>query len=235
VGACLLGFVAGSLSLLSPCVLPLLPVVLAGAVDRHPLGPVALASGLAVSSTAFGLAFAALGFALDREVARLAAAGLLVAFGAVLLSARLDVAFARATGPTASRVAPLLDRFRPRSLIGQAAIGALLGVLWTPCGGPTLGSSIALAAQRESLPAAAAVMAAYSAGAALPLLVLSYGSRRVVGGSGRLVAIARVGKPVTGALLVMLGLLTVLGADKALEAALVERMPAWLGDLVTRY
>ena len=106
MGACLLSFVAGALSLLSPCVLPLLPVALAGALDRHRLGPVALAGGLAISATGFGLAFAALGFALDREVVRLAAAGLLVVFGAVLLSARLDLAFARAMAPVAERAPP---------------------------------------------------------------------------------------------------------------------------------
>ena len=108
-------------------------------------------------------------------------------------------------------------------------------MLWTPCGGPTLGSSISLAAQRESLPAAAAVMAAYSAGAAVPLLVLAYGSRRVLDQPRRLAAVSRVGKRVMGAALVVLGMLTLIGADKALEAALVERMPPWLVDLTTRF
>jgi cytochrome c biogenesis protein CcdA len=222
-------------SLLSPCVLPLLPVALAGALDRHRLGPVALAGGLAISATGFGLAFAALGLALDRDVVRLVAAGLLVVFGAVLLSARLDLAFARATAPIAGRAASLLSRFGRQGLAGQIAVGALLGVLWTPCGGPTLGSSVGLAAQRESLPAAAAVMAAYSAGAAAPLLVLAYGSRRVLDRPRRLATVARVARPAIGFTLVALGLLTLVGADKALEAVLVEHMPPWLVDLTTRF
>ncbi len=235
MGACLLSFVAGALSLLSPCVLPLLPVALAGALDRHRLGPVALAGGLAVSATGFGLAFAALGFALDRDMVRLVAAGLLVVFGAILLSARMDRAFAHAMAPFAERAVSLLSRFGRRGLAGQLVIGALLGVLWTPCGGPTLGSSISLAAQRESLPAAAAVMAAYSVGAAVPLLALAYGSRRALDQPHRLAAVSRVGKPVIGVALVVIGVLTLIGADKTLEAMLVDRMPPWLVDLTTRF
>jgi len=216
-------------------VLPLLPVALAGALGAHRLGPLALAGGLAISATGFGLAFAALGFALDREVVRLVAAGLLVVFGAVLLSARMDLAFARATAPIAERATSLLSRFGRRGLAGQLLIGALLGVLWTPCGGPTLGSSISLAARRESLLAAAAVMAAYSVGAAAPLLVFAYGSRHALDEPRRLAAVSRVGKPVIGFALMVIGVLTLVGADKTLEAALVERMPPWLVDLTTRF
>jgi hypothetical protein len=78
-------------------------------------------------------------------------------------------------------------------------------------------------------------MAAYSAGAALPLLVLAYGSRRLFDQPQKLAAIARVGKPIMGAALVVLGMLTILGADRALETALVARMPTWLVDLATRF
>ena len=186
MGACFLGFAAGALGTLSPCVLPLLPLVVAGAVERHHLGPLVLAAGLAASATTIGFAVALLGFALDRDVVRVAAGALLLVVGAVLLIARLDVALARATTPLAARAAALLARLGPRGLAGQAVVGALLGALWTPCGGPTLGGAIGLAAQRRSLGAAAAVMAAYSVGAVVPVLLLAYGSRRLVARPDRL-------------------------------------------------
>ena len=234
--ACVLSFAAGALSLLSPCVLPLLPVALAGALARHRLGPVALVGGLAVSATAFGFAFALLGTAIDRDVVRLVAAMILVALGAIMLSGRLDAAFARATTLIAEGGAALLAQSSPHGLGGQVAVGALLGVVWTPCSGPTLGSAVTLAAQRESLAASVAVMAAYSAGAALPLLLLAYGSRRaLLSSADRLAAIARVGKPVIGGALVVMGLLTLTGVDKAVESSLVERLPDWLVDLTTRF
>jgi cytochrome c biogenesis protein CcdA len=235
VGAGLLGFAAGALSILSPCVLPLLPVALAGALARHRLGPLALAAGLAASATAFGLAFAVLGLALDRDLVRAVAAVLLVASGAVLLSTRLDLAFARATTPLVAGAAARFHARAPRGLGGELVVGALLGVLWTPCGGPALAGAVTLAARQESLPAAAGVMAAYSAGAALPLLALAYGSRSLVIGRQGLARLARVGQPVVGVALLLTGLLALLGADKAIETAVLDRMPAWLVDLTTRF
>jgi cytochrome c-type biogenesis protein len=234
MGACVLGFAAGALGTLSPCVLPLLPVVIAGAMARHRLGPLVLAAGLAASATVVGFGVALLGWALDRDTVRFVAGALLVLVGAVLLLARLDRALVRATTPIAVRTAPLLQRWRPRALAGQLVVGALLGALWTPCGGPTLGGAIGLAAQRRSLGAAAAVMAAYSIGAIVPLLLLAYGSRRLLARPERLVHVTRVGKPAIGALLVLVGVLTVTGADALLEARVLDVMPAWLIDLTTR-
>jgi hypothetical protein len=160
--------------------------------------------------------------------------GPLLVVGAVLLIARLDVALARVTTPIASGAAALLSRLGPRGLAGQAVVGALLGALWTPCGGPTLGGAIGLAAQRRSLGAAAAVMAAYSVGAVVPVLLLAYGSRRLVARPDRLARVMRVGKPAVGALLMLVGVLSVTGADKALETRLLDVMPAWLVELTTR-
>ena len=234
MGACLLGFAAGALGTLSPCVLPLLPLVVAGAMERHWLGPVVLAAGLAASATVVGFAVALLGFSLDRDVLRLVAGALLILVGAVLLVARLDVAFARAATPIAGRASALLNRLGPRGLAGQFLVGVLLGALWTPCGGPTLGGAIGLAAQRRSLGAAAAVMAAYSIGAIVPVLALAYGSRRFVARPDRLARITRVGKPAVGALLILFGMLSVTGGDKILESRLLDVMPTWLVDLTTR-
>ncbi len=235
MGACLLGFAAGALSALSPCVLPLLPLVLAGAVERHRLGPLVLAAGLAASAIVVGFAVALLGFTLDRDLVRVIAGGLLVLVGLVLLIARLDVAVARAAAPIAAGAAALLARLGPGGLAGQFVVGALLGALWTPCGGPTLGAAIGLAAQRRSLGAAAAVMAAYSLGAVVPLLLLAYGSRRLAARPDRLALVARLGKPAVGVALVLLGMLSVTGGDKVLETRVLDAMPAWLVDLTTRF
>jgi cytochrome c-type biogenesis protein len=234
MGACLLGFAAGALGTLSPCVLPLLPLVVAGAVERHRLGPLVLAAGLAGSATVLGFAVALLGFTLDRDLVRVVAGTLLVLVGAVLLIARLDVALARATSPIAARAGALLARLGPRGLAGQLVVGALLGALWTPCGGPTLGGAIGLAAQRRSLAAAAAVMAAYSLGAVVPVLLLAYGSRRLVARPDRFARITRIAKPAVGVLLVLVGMLSITGGDKVLESRLLDVMPAWLVDLTTR-
>src|SRR4051812_1051234 len=100
----LLALLAGVLSILSPCVLPLLPVVLTGAVAEHRLAPLALAAGVAVSFTSIGVFVATIGFSigLDMTVFRMAAAVLLILVGAVLLVPRFQTQFATTAGPVSN-------------------------------------------------------------------------------------------------------------------------------------
>lgn len=232
------GFLAGSLSTLSPCVLPLLPIVLTGALQQHRLAPLALAGGLAVSFTAVGLFVATLGFAagIDAGGVRTAAAVLMAGFGLVLLNRRLQAAFAWAVGPLTGRANGVLARVGGNGLGGQFALGLLLGTAWSPCAGPTLGAAIGLAAQSGSAAQAAAVMALFSLGAAAPMLALAYGSRRAMTARrDRLARLAQWGKPVMGGALLVMGGLIVSGGDKAVEAWLAGAMPSWLVDVTTRF
>jgi cytochrome c biogenesis protein CcdA len=231
----LLSFVAGTLSVLSPCVLPLLPIVVASALRERRSGPLALAAGLVVSSTVTGLFFASLGFTVgfDRDTARAVASALMGAAGAVLLIPRLQELVARLAAPIASGAGALIAR-RPAGLGGQVVLGALLGAVWTPCTGPTLAAAIALAARSESLVRAGLVMLVFSLGAVTPVLLLAYGSRGAALRSGAtLPGLAALGKPTLGVLLLLVSGLALSGADKAIEAWMVDHMPAWLLDLGT--
>jgi cytochrome c-type biogenesis protein len=148
-----LGGLAGALSVLSPCVLPLLPLVLGAAASAHRWGVIALAVGLAVSFTALGLFVATIGAAigLDGEVVRGLSAALLVLVGVVLFSQRLQERFAAVTagfGNAGNRVA---GRVPGDGLGGQFLLGAVLGAVWSPCVGPTLGAVSLLAAQGRAL------------------------------------------------------------------------------------
>src|SRR5262245_46364382 len=103
MGGALISFLAGTLSVLSPCVLPLLPIVVASALQRHRFGPLVLAGGLVLALAATGLAFASLGFAagVDRGTARVAAATVMALVGIVLLVPRLQGMVAWTAGPLA--------------------------------------------------------------------------------------------------------------------------------------
>src|SRR3989304_5264010 len=96
IGTLVLSYAAGILSTLSPCVLPLLPIVLFGVVERNPWGPLALGAGLSVSFATIGIFIASLGFSigLDSATLRLAVAVLLLAMGIVLLVPALQMKFA---------------------------------------------------------------------------------------------------------------------------------------------
>ena len=130
-----LGFLAGVLSILSPCVLPLLPIVVGTAVAAHPLGTLALSLGLALSFTGVGLFVATIGFAigLDAEWFRNIAAMLLIGFGVILLSGSLQQRFAGATAALGTYGDQWLRRLRIEGMGGQLVVGLLLGLVWAPC------------------------------------------------------------------------------------------------------
>ena len=238
IGTLGLALLAGSLSVLSPCVLPLLPIVLGTAASEHRLGPVALAAGLAISFTAIGLFVAAVGFAmgLDTDVFRAVSAVLLIAVGAILLVPALQQRFAVAAGPVGQWAGSYLDDFAATGLAGQFGLGLLLGAVWSPCVGPTLGAASLLAAKGENLGQVTLTMFAFGIGAALPLLLLGVLSREaMMRWRGRLMEAGKGGKAMLGALLVGIGLLILAGLDKQLEAILVEASPEWLTQLTTKF
>jgi cytochrome c-type biogenesis protein len=238
MGGAGLALIAGLLSTPSPCVLPLVPIVVGAAIGKHRLGPLALAAGLALSFVGIGLFVATIGFAagLDQDLFRFAAAILMVAVGAALLLPRLQERLATAAGPIGSWAQERAEGISTGGLWGQFCVGLLLGAVWSPCVGPTLGAASVLAARSENLASVAITMAAFGLGAALPLLAIGMMSREaLMRWRDRMLSAGRGGKAALGALLVALGLLIVLGFDKRVEAALVEVSPVWLTELTTRF
>jgi cytochrome c-type biogenesis protein len=230
----ILAYVAGLLTLINPCVLPVLPIVLASSLGRHRAGPVALAAGMAASFTIFGFAFAALGPALglDEDVLLQAGAVLMLGFGLVLLAPPLQARFQAATAGFAARADAGIDTTNTMGLPGQALGGVLLGAAWSPCIGPTLGGAIALASQGEDLMRAFAIMLMFSAGVASVMLALAYGLRGVLARNrARAAALARRARPLMGAVFVLVALAILTGALQGLEGLAVTYLPYWLQDL----
>ncbi len=233
-----LALLAGALSVLSPCVLPLIPIVLGAAVGEHRFGPAALAAGLALSFVTIGLFVATIGFSigLDLDVFRSVAAILLIVMGAVLLIPRVQAQVAAAAGPVGNWMQAQAGEVRGRGLGKQFTVGVLLGAVWSPCVGPTLGAASLLAARAENLGLVALTMFAFGIGAALPLLLIGMMSREAMSRwRGRLLAAGQGGRAAMGAILLATGLLILSGLDKRLEAILVAASPTWLTDLTTRF
>lgn len=231
-------FVAGLLSILSPCVLPLIPIVLGTALSEHRLGPVALALGVAVSFTIIGIFVATIGFAagIDTDVFQKAAAVMLILIGIVLLVPALQMRFATAAGPIGSLAQEKFGGFNAAGLLGQFGVGLLLGAVWSPCTGPTLGAASLMAAQSKNLWLVAAVMLAYGIGAGLPMMALGFLSREtLMRWKGGLLNAGKGLKQAMGVVLLALGLLMLSGTDKQVEARLVQASPPWLTTLTTRF
>lgn len=233
-----IAFLAGLLSTLSPCVLPIVPILLGSAMNAHRRAPIALAAGLAISYAAIGTAIAWAGRAiqLDSELVRRVGAMLLGLFALVILSSSLQQRFAAATSGIGNAGNRLLSRLHINGLYGQFVVGLVLGMIWSPCVGPTLGVAIVLASQGKQLAGSAAVMGLFSVGAALPIVILGYISRSaMMSARGKLIQAGRAGKVALGCAMLLIATATVSGRDKQAEAWLVHRSPEWLTHLTTRF
>lgn len=231
-----LGFLAGVLSILSPCVLPLLPIVFGAAAGKHRFGPLALAAGLTLSFVGVGLFVATIGYSigLDGEWIRRFGGALIAVVGTVLLVPALQTRFALAAAPASAFLERRFGGGAFGGLHGQFGMGAVLGAVWSPCVGPTLGAASLLAAQGENLGQVALVMAAFGLGAAIPLAAVGLASREaLVRWRGKLMKAGGAGKMILGGVLVLIGALVASGLDKALEAALIDLSPEWLTRLTT--
>lgn len=238
LGSLMLAGLAGLISTLSPCVLPILPAVLGAAATEHRMGPLALAGGLAMSFVTVGLFVSTIGFSigLDADVFRILAALLMMLLGVVLIVPRLQEEAAVAVGPAGRWASDRLTAVTGQGLGGQFVVGLLLGAVWSPCVGPTLGAASVLAAQRQNLPEVALTMLIFGIGAAFPLLALGWLSREaMLKLRNRMLSAGGGLKAGLGVFLVAMGLLVVTGLDKQAEARFVQISPQWLMRLTTQF
>jgi cytochrome c-type biogenesis protein len=228
-----LAFAAGMLTVLSPCVLPLAPVVVASARAEDPRGPIALGLGLAATFGVVGGVLASFGVEFgDWDWARTVSAAIMIAIGAALLSPAFGDAIERRLG-FAGRAADVLSQRLPKAgLAGQAAAGVVLAFAWAPCAGPILGAALLFAAKGGSVPAAMATMSAYALGAAGALIAVGYALGRVAA-KARFAWAGEGGRFALGAAFALIGAVVLTGLDHHIEAVLVAAMPGWLATFAT--
>ncbi|UWZ87047.1 sulfite exporter TauE/SafE family protein [Occallatibacter riparius] len=215
-----------------------MPILLGTAISMHRRAPIALAAGLAVSYTAIGTILARSGAALGfgPGIARILGAVVLGLFALILLSSELQQRFVIATSRIANTGNWLLSRVSLNGIYGQFVIGIALGMIWSPCVGPTLGTAIVLASQGNELLSSAALMSLFSLGAVLPIVLLAYISRSAtIGVRDRLAQAGSMGKAALGSLMLVIAIATVTGKDRLAEAWFVEHSPVWLTSLTTRF
>lgn len=231
-------YLAGLLTLINPCVLPLLPIIIASALQSSRLGPLALAAGLVVSFTVFGVFVTAFGhlIGLDEYVLNRIASIMMILFGLALLIPKAGMLLSNATTPLANSASGRLDKLQDSGLAGQAIIGVLLGAVWSPCIGPTLGGAIGLAASGEGILQATFTMLFFGFGVATILLALAYGSREVL--TSRHANLSKAmpwAKPIMGVVLLLVGITLFFHWQRYIEVWLLDIMPLWLQDLSVKF
>jgi cytochrome c biogenesis protein CcdA len=226
-------YLAGILTLINPCVLPVLPIVLASSLHRDRRAPIALAAGLSTAFVALGLGVNALGpvLGLDMEDVSRGAALVMVVFGLVMLVPALGDRFSMATSGLAARAGLQIDQISDAGLGGQFLSGTLLGAVWSPCIGPTLGAAIALASTGESLGRAGAIMLAFALGVSTLILVLAYGAKSAIRRrQSALRVLAERAKPIMGIVFILVGAALWFRLNHILETWLINTLPPWLID-----
>jgi cytochrome c biogenesis protein CcdA len=225
-----LAFAAGLLTILSPCVLPLAPIVAASARAQDQRGPLALALGLALTFGVVGGALASAGIEFGNTTfPRSTAAILMLAAGLAMLVPLFGAQTERLMAPL-SRWGDALGKRLPKAgLAGQAGAGVVLAFAWAPCAGPTLGAAFALAASGGSVLMAMTTMGVFALGAAASLLAAGYGLGRVASHARIAAARAgRIGNIALALVLVGVGVAILSGLDHTIEAAFADAMPPWL-------
>jgi cytochrome c-type biogenesis protein len=227
-----LSLVAGSLTTLSPCVFPILPLVIGGAVQANRLAPIAMGTGMAISFALIGIVLGALGPALgiDSDSVRLFGAWMLIVFGLVMLVPALNRRFTEWMLPIASGANAASSKLDGGSLTGALLLGGVLGLVWSPCSGPLLASALTLVASEGGAGRGGTILGLFGIGAAIPLVAVAYASRKGFN-AARGCVLQRIDgiKKAFGAIILLTGIAILSGADKWLEAQVVNVLPdAWV-------
>ena len=230
----ILAYAAGLLTLINPCILPVLPIVLVGSLNASRAGPVALAMGLSVSFVAFGVLVTAFGSTIGLTQDRLAQIGaiVMIAFGLVLLIPALSGRFEKATASMAANADQRMNMVNHNSLRGQFIGGLLLGTVWSPCIGPTLGGAISLASQGESLLYVTLIMLSFALGVSTLIIGLGLGAQEAIRRrTPALRGLAERSKPILGVTFILVGAMLLFQVHHYIEEWFLNVLPYWLQDL----
>ncbi len=225
---------AGLLTLINPCVLPVLPIVLATSLQSARHGPAAIAAGMSLTFVVLGMVVAVGGRTLGVTPEGISDAGsvLMIGFGLVLLVPALSRGFATATAGFAARADAGMGAVQSGGMGTQFLGGMLLGAVWSPCIGPTLGGAIALASQGQDIGRVFLIMVGFALGVSSIILALGYGARSViVRRQAMMRRIAEKSRPVLGVTFVAVGLGLLLRWNQVIEGWLISQMPGWLIEL----
>lgn len=221
-------FLAGIFTVLSPCVLPVLPVILASGVDKQRLKPLGMVLGLVFSFSLFTLFIAQIaGWAMiSADTLRNSAIGIIALFGVIMIFPKLSNWFSSLASPIADLGSDLEKKSKYKGFFGGVIIGCALGLLWTPCAGPILAAVTALVASKQVSWQSVFITLAYSLGAAVPMLLIAYGSQKMIASSKWLSKHAEAIRKGFGVAMLLTALALAFHLDEPFQQKIANYLPA---------
>lgn len=212
------------MTVLSPCILPILPIILSGSVSGGENKPWGIVIGFVASFTFFTLFLSIIVnlTGVSPDTLRTLSVVVLALFGVALISswlqAKVEIMFSR----FASKIPNQSQR---QGFGGGFIIGLSLGLLWTPCVGPILASVISLALTGSVTGSAAIITLAYALGTSLPMLLIMYGGRELFSRVAWLKRNTRNIQIAFGVLMIITALAVFMNWDRRFQAYVLEKFP----------
>ncbi len=230
-------FLAGIVTVLSPCILPVLPVVLSGSVDGGKGRPWGIITGFIFSFTVFTLTLGVItrSLGIPADAMRYVAASTILLFGMVMVITFLKEKFSALASSLVSRTSGIANGIGKSAVAGPGttgfagglALGVSLGLVWTPCVGPIMASVISLSLSGQTDAGSVFITFAYSAGTAVPLFLIMKGGRGLL---GRFPILSRNTDKIQkafGLLMVLTSASLFTGADRSFQSWLLDVFPKY--------
>lgn len=213
-------FLAGLVTVLSPCVLPVLPILLSVGIGQERYRPYGIISGLILSFAFFTLSLSAIVHTtgISPDILRYIAIFFIAFFGLTMLFPSLGNFFAAHT----SGIANLGNKVQEKSehvsngFWSGFLVGCALGLLWTPCAGPILAAITTLAATSSVALSTIFITLAYVVGAAVPMFLIMYGGNKIIYSTNALAQYSEVIRKTFGVLMIIGALSLAVHADRIL-------------------
>src|SRR3990172_735283 len=225
----LFAFLAGFVTILSPCILSIAPILLTAGANHNHHKPLGIITGLIISFSFFTLALSAIVQAtgISPDIFRYIALCVIIFFGLTMIVPSFENAFIAVTGQIA-RLGSIVQTFSiniKKEFVSGFVLGIALGLLWTPCAGPILATITALAATEGITLATIFITLAYTIGAAIPMLLICFGGSKILRSASAIEPYTHAVRKIFGVIVIASALAIVFHVDVMVQEKIARWFP----------